>query len=78
QYFIARGTGLVTQIKRDNWVLGDRAQYSGHHLRSLMVELDMLYFRDYADLWAEAVGRVSLGPLEGASQAAVVMGGVPG
>ncbi|RMV42933.1 Type VI secretion protein IcmF [Pseudomonas syringae pv. helianthi] len=76
QYFIARGTGVVTEIMRDNWVLGERAQYSAHHLRALMVELEKLYFRDYADHWAEAIGRVSLQPFEGPSQAAVQMAGL--
>ncbi|RMT19486.1 Type VI secretion protein IcmF [Pseudomonas amygdali pv. lachrymans] len=76
QYFVTRGTAVVTEIMRDNWVLGESEQYNAHQLRALMVELEKLYFRDYADHWAEAIGRVSLQPFEGASQAAVQLAGL--
>ncbi|WP_246771491.1 type VI secretion system membrane subunit TssM, partial [Pseudomonas syringae] len=76
QYFVTRGTGLVTELMHDNWVLGEGAQFDAQQLRVLMVELEKLYFRDYADYWAEAVGRVSLQPFEGPGAAAVQMAGL--
>ncbi|KPB28141.1 type VI secretion system membrane subunit TssM [Pseudomonas syringae pv. syringae] len=76
QYFVTRGTGLVTELMHDNWVLGEGAQLNAQQLRVLMVELEKLYFRDYADYWAEAIGRVSLQPFEGPGAAAVQMAGL--
>nr|WP_283777009.1 type VI secretion system membrane subunit TssM [Pseudomonas syringae] len=76
QYFVTRGTGLVTELMHDNWVLGEGAQFDAKKLRMLMVELEKLYFRDYADYWAEAIGRVSLQPFEGPGAAAVQMAGL--
>ncbi|AAO56059.1 type VI secretion system membrane subunit TssM [Pseudomonas syringae group genomosp. 3] len=76
RYFVTHGTGLVTEIMRDNWVLGEGAPFSVTQLRALMVELEKLYFRDYADHWAEAIGRVSLHPFEGPAQGAVQMAGL--
>ncbi|MBP1193137.1 type VI secretion system protein ImpL [Pseudomonas sp. PvP100] len=76
QYFVTRGTGLVTELMHDNWVLGEGAQFDAQQLRVLMVELEKLYFRDYADYWAEAIGRVSLQPFEGPGAAAVQMAGL--
>ncbi len=76
QYFVTRGTDLVTELMHDNWVLGEGAQLTAQQLRVLMVELEKLYFRDYADHWAEAIGRVSLQPFEGPGAAAVQMAGL--
>ncbi|MCU1758122.1 type VI secretion system membrane subunit TssM [Pseudomonas sp. 14P_8.1_Bac3] len=74
QYFSVQGSALVTDILRDNWVLGEGEGISGMDLRRLMVELEQLYFRDYANFWSEAVGRVALPPIsdvgEGAEQLA--------
>ncbi|MPR04686.1 type VI secretion system membrane subunit TssM [Pseudomonas sp. MAFF 212408] len=74
QYFSVQGSMLVTEILRDNWVLGEGAGISGMDLRRLMVELEQLYFRDYANYWSEAVGQVALPPIndfgEGAEQLA--------
>jgi type VI secretion system protein ImpL len=60
QNFVIKGPGLVTAILRDNWVLGEGANISDMDLRRLMVELEQLYFRDYANHWSEAVGRIRL------------------
>ena len=37
-------------------------------LRRLMVELEQLYFRDYANFWSEAVGRLGLLPFNDAGE----------
>ncbi|MFJ7316392.1 type VI secretion system membrane subunit TssM, partial [Pseudomonas sp. NPDC098747] len=60
QYFALQGTTLVTELLRDNWVLGEGAGLSGMDLHGLMVELERLYFRDYANFWGEAVGHAAL------------------
>jgi len=60
QYFSVQGSVLVTDILRDNWVLGEGAGLSAMDMRHLMVELEQLYFRDYANYWSEAVGQVGL------------------
>lgn len=74
QYFSVQGSKLVTDILRDNWVLGEGSGISGMDLRRLMVELEQLYFRDYANYWSEAVGQVALPQIndfgEGAEQLA--------
>lgn len=74
QYFSLQGSALVTDILRDNWVLGEGSGISGMDLRRLMVELEQLYFRDYANFWGEALGQVALPAVndfaEGADQLA--------
>ncbi|MCW1244730.1 type VI secretion system membrane subunit TssM [Pseudomonas sp. SAICEU22] len=60
QYFSTQGTKLIDGLLRDNWVLGEGASLNGKDLRQLLIELEQLYFRDYADRWSEAIGRVSL------------------
>ncbi|MFJ3368182.1 type VI secretion system membrane subunit TssM [Pseudomonas sp. NPDC086251] len=60
QYFSIQGAALVTDILQDNWVLGEGAGISGMDLRRLMVELEQLYFRDYANFWGEAIGQIAL------------------
>ena len=60
QYFSLQGSALVTDILRDNWVLGEGAGISGMDMLGLMVELEQLYFRDYANFWGEAVGQAAL------------------
>ncbi|NUU38168.1 type VI secretion system membrane subunit TssM [Pseudomonas sp. C2B4] len=74
QYFSVRGSTLVTEILRDNWVLGEGSGISGMDMRRLLVELEQLYFRDYANHWSEALGQVALPAIndfgEGAEQLA--------
>jgi type VI secretion system protein ImpL len=60
QYFSVKGMALVTNMLTDNWVLGEGAGISTMDLRRLMVELEQLYFRDYANHWGEAVGELDL------------------
>jgi type VI secretion system protein ImpL len=70
QYFSVQGAALVTDILRDNWVLGESSQISAMDLRHLMVELEQLYFRDYANVWGDAIARIALQPIEDAGEGA--------
>lgn len=63
QYFVAQGAPMVREILRDNWVLGEGSSLSGQDLSRLMVELQQLYFRDYANVWSEAINQVQLQPI---------------
>ncbi|WP_122574371.1 type VI secretion system membrane subunit TssM [Pseudomonas viridiflava] len=76
QYFVVQGSTVVSDILRDNWVLGESAALGTADLRRLMVELEQLYFRDYANHWSEAVGRTSLQPFEGPKPGALQMAGL--
>jgi len=76
QYFSVQGSALVTDILRDNWVLGEGSGISGMDLRRLMVELEQLYFRDYANFWSEAVGQVALPPISDFSEGAEQLAGL--
>jgi type VI secretion system protein ImpL len=60
QYFSLQGARVVADILRDNWVLGEGSGLSDLDMRRLMVELEQLYFRDYADQWGEALSAVEL------------------
>ncbi|MBV6825301.1 type VI secretion system membrane subunit TssM [Pseudomonas sp. PD9R] len=76
QYFSVRGAGLVTDILRDNWVLGEGSGISGQDLRRLMVELEQLYFSDYANAWGDAIAQVALQPISSASEGAEQLAGL--
>jgi type VI secretion system protein ImpL len=76
QYFSVQGTALITEILRDNWVLGEGSDISGMDLRRLKVELEQLYFRDYANLWGDAMSRVALQPLNDAGEGAEQLAGL--
>lgn len=76
QYFSVQGTALVTDILRDNWVLGEGTSISGMDLHRLMVELEQLYFRDYASHWGEAIGQVGLQPFNSAGEGADQVAGL--
>ncbi|MVV47871.1 type VI secretion system membrane subunit TssM [Pseudomonas sp. PB120] len=76
QYFSVQGGTLVADILRDNWVLGESSGISGMDLRRLMVELEQLYFRDYANFWSEAVGQVALPPIDEAGDSAEQLAGL--
>ncbi|MEO4049115.1 type VI secretion system membrane subunit TssM [Pseudomonas sp. CAU 1711] len=73
QYFVAQGLGLVRDILEDNWVLGEGNQLSERDLGRLMVELEQLYFRDYANYWGEAVARLGLEPIGNTAQGIVTL-----
>ena len=76
RYFSVQGAALVTELLRDNWVLGDGESLSGMDMRRLMVELEQLYFRDYADYWSEAVGQVALQTISHAGEGAEQLAGL--
>ena len=76
QYFSVQGSILVTDILRDNWVLGEGPGISDMDLRRLMVELEQLYFRDYANYWGEAVGRVALPVISDFGEGAELLAGL--
>ncbi|QBZ87271.1 type VI secretion system membrane subunit TssM [Pseudomonas viciae] len=76
RYFSIQGSALVTELLRDNWVLGEGAGLSDMDMRSLMIELEQLYFRDYADHWSEAVGQVALQSINRADEGAEQLAGL--
>ncbi|MGJ7515826.1 type VI secretion system membrane subunit TssM [Pseudomonas baetica] len=76
QYFSVQGSMLVTEILKDNWVLGEGLGISGMDLRRLLVELEQLYFRDYANHWSEAVGQVALSAISDFSEGAEQLAGL--
>ncbi|MBB2494259.1 type VI secretion system membrane subunit TssM [Aquipseudomonas ullengensis] len=68
QYFVAQGVSLVRDILRDNWVLGEGSSLSDNDLSRLLVELEQLYFRDYANYWGEAIAQLGLEPIGNSAQ----------
>jgi len=76
KFFVTQGASLVTEILRDNWVLGETTGISGMDLRRLMVELEQLYFRDYANHWGEAIGHMGLQPFNSAGEGASQLAGL--
>jgi len=63
QFFVGRGAEMVRDLLRDNWVLGEGDGLSSGDLRRLLVEVEQLYFRDYANYWSEALTQLSLEPI---------------
>ncbi|MFS2159542.1 type VI secretion system membrane subunit TssM [Pseudomonas sp. Pseusp122] len=76
RYFSVQGALLVTDILSDNWVLGESPNISGMDLRRLMVELEQLYFRDYANHWSEAVGQITLSAIPDFAKGAEQLAGL--
>ncbi|WP_434608550.1 type VI secretion system membrane subunit TssM [Pseudomonas sp. D2-30] len=76
QYFSIQGVALITGLLRDDWVLGEGASLTSLDLRRMRIELEQLYFRDYANLWSEAVGQVALQPIHGAGEVADQLAGL--
>ncbi|CAN1606181.1 type VI secretion system membrane subunit TssM [Pseudomonas mediterranea] len=75
-YFSVQGMTLITELLRDNWVLGEGTTLNGGDLRRLITELEQLYFRDYADQWSEAIGHVALQSLGGTGEGAEQLAGL--
>ncbi|MGA6097712.1 type VI secretion system membrane subunit TssM [Stutzerimonas marianensis] len=75
-FYVAQGSDLVRDILRDNWVLGEGDSLSLKDLGRLMVDMEQLYFRDYANYWAEAVAQLNLEPIAGTAQGATLLGGL--
>ncbi|MDX1725013.1 MAG: type VI secretion system membrane subunit TssM [Pseudomonas sp.] len=74
--FTAKGADLVRDILRDNWVLGEGDTLSNNDLGRLLVEMEQLYFRDYANYWGEALAQLSLEPIGSANQGAMQLAGL--
>jgi type VI secretion system protein ImpL len=76
RYFLAQGIALVQESLREDWVMGLERQLEIGSLKTLMVELEQLYLRDYADHWSQAIGQLARVPLDtmaqGAEQAALL------
>ncbi|ROM34248.1 type VI secretion protein VasK [Pseudomonas poae] len=70
QYFETQGPRLVNAIAQDNWVLGEATDLGAMDLGRLMVQLQQRYFSEYADVWAAALGRLSLRPTDNLRQGA--------
>ncbi|MNQ50030.1 hypothetical protein D3C85_639560 [compost metagenome] len=60
RYFLTQGADLARQLLQDNWVLGKSGTLSPADFNRLLVDVEQLYFRDYSDHWASAIGRLSL------------------
>jgi type VI secretion system protein ImpL len=74
--FTTQGAELVREILRDNWVLGEGESLTPNDLSRLLVEMEQLYFRDYANYWGEAVAKLSLDPIGNATQGAQQLAGL--
>lgn len=78
KYYLTQGADLVREILRDNWVLGEGEHLSGADLTRLMMQMEQLYFRDYANHWGEALAQLSLEPLNTTEQGAARLAGLAG
>ncbi|UTW05804.1 type VI secretion system membrane subunit TssM [Pseudomonas benzenivorans] len=74
--FVTQGGDLVRDLLRDNWVLGEGDSLSSNDLGRLLVEMEQLYFRDYANYWGEALAQLSLEPIASANQGALQLAGL--
>ncbi|MCO8163804.1 type VI secretion system membrane subunit TssM [Pseudomonas sp. 21LCFQ010] len=76
QFFSVQSAAQISELLRDNWVLGEGSELSGTDMRRLLVELEQLYFRDYASHWSDAVGRLGLLPFSEAGEGADLVSGL--
>ncbi|MBV2207879.1 MAG: type VI secretion system membrane subunit TssM, partial [Pseudomonas sp.] len=74
--FVAQGADLVSEILRDNWVLGEGDSLSAKDLGRLLTEMEQLYFRDYAVHWSEAIAQLNILPAASAAQGAAQLAGL--
>lgn len=76
QLFSVHSATQVSELLRDNWILGGGSELSARQMRQLLTELEQLYFRDYARYWSEAVGRLGLLPFNDAGEGADLANGL--
>lgn len=76
QFFLGQGAGLVRDILSDNWVLGEGDNLSPSDLSRLLVEMEQLYFRDYANYWSQAINQLALESVNSAQQGADQLAGL--
>ncbi|WP_122662112.1 type VI secretion system membrane subunit TssM [Pseudomonas viridiflava] len=69
-HFLLQGMLLIQESSRDDWVMGEDNQLGLGDTQALMVELEQLYLRDYADHWSRAISQVALVPLSNAGEGA--------
>ena len=69
QFFLGKGALLIQDFLRDNWVMGQNSTLGAPQWQQLMADLEQLYFKDYADHWSEAIGKLALQPLDTPAQA---------
>ena len=74
--FVAQGADLVSEILRDNWSTGQGDSLSTKDLGRLLVEMEQLYFRDYAAHWSEAIAQLNILPAGSAAQGAAQLAGL--
>lgn len=60
RYFSPQGSRLLSDALKDSWVMGEALEFSPMDKRSLLINMEQLYFRDYANYWSEAVGRIGV------------------
>ncbi|MFJ7313486.1 type VI secretion system membrane subunit TssM [Pseudomonas sp. NPDC098747] len=74
QFLLGQGTQVVQDLLRDNWVLGEATAVNPMVLKHLLDEVSQLYFHDYANHWASAIGHLNLAPIRTTAQGAEQLG----
>jgi type VI secretion system protein ImpL len=74
QFLLGQGAQVVQGLLRDNWVLGEGTALNPMALKRLLDQVSQLYFQDYAQHWATAIGHLSLAPITTTAQGAEQLG----
>ncbi|MBM7063374.1 type VI secretion system membrane subunit TssM [Pseudomonas sp. UL073] len=70
QMLVAQSGEVMQNVLQDNWVFGSDDSLGGADLTRLQRDVEQLYFRDYADLWGQAINALALEPIGSAEQGA--------